>query len=184
MGPGEAGPPADLEMLGIPEDADEQPQGELLDLAVQPLLPGPPAGPPVVQVGAGAQVSQVQLVVQLEALDPAGSRRVLSTAPAAVWRRRRGRVSPGRCANAFRMFSISIDNLGGMKKAPLERVYSTRQAQHASREASKHALDPALPLNERPCRQERDAGDGQVAVAGVGDGPVVDVYQNQTLSFL
>lgn len=81
MGPGEAGPPADLEMLGIPEDADEQPQGELLDLAVQPLLPGPPAGPPVVQVGAGAQVSQVQLVVQLEALDPAGSRRVLSTAP-------------------------------------------------------------------------------------------------------
>lgn len=95
MGPGEAGPPADLEMLGIPEDADEQPQGELLDLAVQPLLPGPPAGPPVVQVGAGAQVSQVQLVVQLEALDPAGSRRVLSTAPAATGDAGRGEGGGG-----------------------------------------------------------------------------------------
>lgn len=64
-----------LEVLRVPEDADEQLQGELLYLAVQPLLPGPPAGPPIVQVGAGAKVSQVQLVVQLEALDPAGSRR-------------------------------------------------------------------------------------------------------------
>ena len=57
-------------MRKVPEDADEQLQGEPLDLAVEPLLPGPPAGTPVVQVGAGAQVSQVQLAVQLEALNP------------------------------------------------------------------------------------------------------------------
>lgn len=43
---------------------------------------------------------------------------------------------------------------------------------------------PALPLNEGPGRQEGQAGDSQVAVAGVRDGAVVDVYQNQTISFL
>lgn len=139
----QAGPRATLGMLGIPEDADQQLQRELLDLAVQPLLPGAPAGPPVVQVGAGAEVSQVQLVLQLEALDPAGSRQVLSkrsarpARPRRRWprRRRQGAGVAGQGHRAFRMFRIPIGNLGGIKKGPLERVHSTRQAGNASREA-------------------------------------------------
>lgn len=59
----------------IPEDADEQLQGHLLDLAVELLLPGPPGGPALVHVRAGAEVSQVQLVVQLKALDPGKEQR-------------------------------------------------------------------------------------------------------------
>ena len=64
-----------LEGPEIPEDADEQLQGHLLDLAVEPLLPGPPGGPALVHVRAGAEVSQVQLVVQLKALDPGREQR-------------------------------------------------------------------------------------------------------------
>lgn len=56
-------------MKEIPEDADEQLQRDLLDLAVKPVLPGPPGGSALVQVRAGAEVSEVQLVVQLKALD-------------------------------------------------------------------------------------------------------------------
>ena len=64
-----------MEGLSIPEDADEQLQGHLLDLAVELLLPGPPGGPALVHVCAGAEVSQVQLVVQLKALDPGEEQR-------------------------------------------------------------------------------------------------------------
>lgn len=52
----------------------------MLHLAVESLLPGPPAGTPPVQVCAGALVRKVQLVVQLEALDPEKDRRPLTTA--------------------------------------------------------------------------------------------------------
>lgn len=65
----------------VPEDADKQLQGELLDLVVEPLLPGPPAGSPLVHVGAGAQLGEVQVVVQLEALDPGGQGRVTCAPP-------------------------------------------------------------------------------------------------------
>lgn len=54
----------------LPEDADEQLQGCLLQLVVESLLPGPPARSPLVQVCAGSQVREVQLLVQLKALDP------------------------------------------------------------------------------------------------------------------
>lgn len=54
----------------IPEDANEQLQGDVLDLAVECLLPGPSAGAALVQVCAGAQVSQAELRVQPEVLDP------------------------------------------------------------------------------------------------------------------
>lgn len=53
----------------IPEDADKQLEGDMLDLAVERLLPGSAAGEALVQVCAGAQVGKVQVWVQLEALD-------------------------------------------------------------------------------------------------------------------
>lgn len=120
-----AGPRATLGMLGIPEDADQQLQRELLDLAVQPLLPGAPAGPPVVQVGAGAEVSQVQLVLQLEALDPAGSRQVLSKRSARPARPRlaaeeaagggRGRAGAPALSGCFEYPSVTW---GALKRGP------------------------------------------------------------------
>lgn len=53
----------------IPEDADEQLEGDMLDLAVESLLPGSAAGEALIQVCAGAQVGEMQIWVQLEALD-------------------------------------------------------------------------------------------------------------------
>lgn len=64
----------------VPEDADEQLEGRVLHLAVEVLLPGPPARAPLVQVRAGAQVREVQLAVQPQALDPGRDRGTLSTA--------------------------------------------------------------------------------------------------------
>lgn len=54
----------------VPEDANEQLQGGMLDLAVERLLPGSSAGSALIQVCAGAQVGEVQLGVQPEALNP------------------------------------------------------------------------------------------------------------------
>ena len=68
-------PPTDTGGVPLPEDADEQLQGHLLQLVVESLLPGPPAGAPLVQVCAGAQVGEVQVVVQLKALDPGKEQR-------------------------------------------------------------------------------------------------------------
>lgn len=93
-------------------------------------------------------------------------------------------MCPGGRVNAFRMFTILIDNLGGIEKGtPGESLCDSAGSEREQR-GLERVLGPALPLNKRLCRQERDAGDSQVTVAGVGDGPVIDVYQNQTVSFL
>lgn len=57
-------------ILYFPEDADQQLQGDLLYLAVEALLPGPPTGSPTVWIRAGTEVGKIQLMVQLQALDP------------------------------------------------------------------------------------------------------------------
>jgi hypothetical protein len=68
----------------IPEDANKQLQSDVLDVAVKRLLPGSPASSALIQVCAGAQVSKVQLRMQLEALDTRRKKtrsQRLSTAP-------------------------------------------------------------------------------------------------------
>lgn len=89
----------------VPEDAEEQLQGHLLHLAVEPPLPGPPAGAPLVQVRAGTQVGEVQLVVQLQALDPGRDRWSLTAVHAVLqtlWGLGENRPAggrPPRCRN-------------------------------------------------------------------------------------
>lgn len=63
------GAPGSAVVSTVPEDADEQLEGDMLDLAVESLLPGAAAGAALIQVCAGAQVGKVQIWVQLEALD-------------------------------------------------------------------------------------------------------------------
>lgn len=61
--------PLSAVIFKIPEDADKQLEGNVLNLAVECLLPGSTAGTALIQVRAGAQVGKVQIWVQLEALD-------------------------------------------------------------------------------------------------------------------
>lgn len=76
----------------IPEDADEQLQSDMLDLAVESLLPGSAAGSALIQVCAGAQVCKVQIWVQLETLDSGKKQSWCEVG--------RGQVDSSRCSDA------------------------------------------------------------------------------------
>lgn len=76
----------------IPEDADEQLQSDMLNLAVESLLPSSAAGSALIQVCAGAQVGKVQIWVQLETLDSGKKQSWCEVG--------RGQVDSSRCSDA------------------------------------------------------------------------------------
>lgn len=56
----------------LPEDVDHQLQADVLYLCIETSLPVPALGSQGVGIGGGSEVTQLQVVVKLETLHPAG----------------------------------------------------------------------------------------------------------------
>lgn len=57
--------------LILPEDIDHKFQADVLDLRVEACLPFPALGSQGIGIGAGSEVTQLQVIVELETLRPA-----------------------------------------------------------------------------------------------------------------